>query len=75
MTNEDKLKELLKSCGNIISIAKKFGMRKEEIPVLVKTCSYRDGNHISGKLLSFYVLWLHIASLHKNVGNRKLKCN
>lgn len=35
-----------KSYGNIISIAKKFGMRKEEIPVLVKTCSYWDGNSV-----------------------------
>jgi 4-hydroxyphenylacetate decarboxylase large subunit len=32
-----------KSYGNIISIAKKFGMRKEEIPVLVKASKPWDG--------------------------------
>jgi 4-hydroxyphenylacetate decarboxylase large subunit len=32
-----------KSYGNVISIAKKFGMRKEEIPVLVKTSKPWDG--------------------------------
>lgn len=31
------------SYGNIISLAKKFGMRKEEIPILVKTSKYWDG--------------------------------
>lgn len=29
--------------GEVISIAKKFGMRKEEIPVLLKTSKYWDG--------------------------------
>ena len=33
-----------KSYGNVISIAKKFGMRKEEIPVLVKTARPWDGS-------------------------------
>lgn len=32
-----------KSYGNVISIAKKFGMRKEEIPVLVKTSKPWEG--------------------------------
>jgi 4-hydroxyphenylacetate decarboxylase large subunit len=32
-----------KSYGNVISIAKKFGVRKEEIPVLVKTSKPWDG--------------------------------
>jgi len=32
-----------KSYGNVISIAKKFGVRKEEIPVLVKTAKPWDG--------------------------------
>ncbi len=32
-----------KSYGNVISVAKKFGMRKEEIPVLVKTSKPWDG--------------------------------
>jgi 4-hydroxyphenylacetate decarboxylase large subunit len=32
-----------KSYGNVLSIAKKFGMRKEEIPVLVKTSKPWDG--------------------------------
>jgi len=32
-----------KSYGSVISIAKKFGMRKEEIPVLVKTSKPWDG--------------------------------
>ena len=31
------------SYGNVISLAKKFGMRKEEIPVLVKTSKPWDG--------------------------------
>nr|WP_320132550.1 4-hydroxyphenylacetate decarboxylase large subunit [uncultured Holophaga sp.] len=32
-----------RSYGNVISIAKKFGMRKEEIPVLVRTSKPWDG--------------------------------
>lgn len=34
------------SYGNIISIAKKFGMRKEDIPVLVKASKPWDGNSV-----------------------------
>ena len=45
-----------KSYGNVISIAKKFGMRKEEIPVLVKTSKPWDGcsiEDVSAKYAAF----------------------
>lgn len=44
------------SYGNVISLAKKFGMRKEEIPVLVKTSKPWDGvsvEDISAKYAKF----------------------
>jgi len=44
------------SYGNVISIAKKFGMRKEEIPVLLKTSKPWDGcsiEDVSAKYSAF----------------------
>lgn len=35
-----------KSYGNVISIAKKFGMRKEDVPVLVRTAGYWSGRSV-----------------------------
>lgn len=35
-----------KSYGNVISIAKKFGMRKEDVPVLVKAARYWAGKSV-----------------------------
>lgn len=54
------------SYGNIISIAKKFGMRKEDIPVLVKASEPWDGcsvEELSTKLAEYTPEY----NLHKNL--------
>lgn len=42
-----------KSYGNIISIAKKFGMRKEDIPVLIKCSKPWDGTSVEEMSIAY----------------------
>ena len=52
--------------GNIISIAKKFGMRKEEIPVLVKVSKPWDGNSVE-ELSNKYAQYTPDYTLEQNI--------